>query len=105
MTRELKQRWLEALRSGKFPKGKYYLKDTRGDRPVYCCLGVLCEVIGAPTTAEGEDGSKVISSLYDPIKALLSHKQVTDLTCQNDRTDSFDESVIPYIEHNIVEED
>lgn len=37
---EVKAKWVEALRSGKYKQGRYNLhyKDT------YCCLGVLCEV-------------------------------------------------------------
>ena len=37
----LKQRWIEALRSGDFKQGRRALR-TRDDK--YCCLGVLCEV-------------------------------------------------------------
>lgn len=36
--------WLEALESGKYEQGTLHLKyDNR-----YCCLGVLCEVMGLP---------------------------------------------------------
>lgn len=40
MIKEIKERWVEALRSGKYPQGGgYLLKDGK-----YCCLGVLCEL-------------------------------------------------------------
>lgn len=39
---DVKQRWIEALRSGKYEQGQGRLRD--GDR--YCCLGVLCEIEG-----------------------------------------------------------
>lgn len=40
MKPEIKKRWIEALRSGKYNQGKGYLcKDDS-----YCCLGVLCEL-------------------------------------------------------------
>ena len=42
MNPEIKAKWIEALRSGKYRQTKEYLK--RGDK--YCCLGVLCEVAG-----------------------------------------------------------
>lgn len=42
MKKELKKKWVEALRSGKYSQGKNYLR--KGDS--YCCLGVLCEVAG-----------------------------------------------------------
>jgi len=46
MTAEMKAKWLEALRSGKYQQGKNFLRE--GDR--YCCLGVLCELDGAKWT-------------------------------------------------------
>ena len=43
MNPEIKKKWVEALRSGKFKQGKGALyKSTSG----YCCLGVLCKVMG-----------------------------------------------------------
>jgi hypothetical protein len=40
MKHQIKKRWVEALRSGKYKQGKDYLcRD--GD---FCCLGVLCEL-------------------------------------------------------------
>lgn len=40
MTPELKQRWVDALRSGDYQQGQSYLANNGS----YCCLGVLCEV-------------------------------------------------------------
>lgn len=40
MKPEIKKRWIEALRSGKYNQGRGYLcKDDS-----FCCLGVLCEL-------------------------------------------------------------
>jgi len=41
MNPEIKQLWLEALRSGKYEQGKSLL---RPDDNSYCCLGVLCQI-------------------------------------------------------------
>lgn len=38
---QLKKRWVEALRSGKYKQGRQYLRD-QSDQ--YCCLGVLCDI-------------------------------------------------------------
>jgi len=38
---EIKERWLEALRSGKYKQTTGYLRDDDG----FCCLGVLCDVV------------------------------------------------------------
>lgn len=41
MNPEIKVKWLEALRSGKYKQTKYVLKNNIG----HCCLGVLCDII------------------------------------------------------------
>jgi hypothetical protein len=44
--KELKKRWVEALRSGKYMQGDSVLRfpnDSGND--FYCCLGVLCDLI------------------------------------------------------------
>jgi hypothetical protein len=41
MNPEIKQKWVDALRSGKYKQGIEELKDSEGR---YCCLGVLCVV-------------------------------------------------------------
>lgn len=40
MNKELKEKWIKALRSGKFKQGRSFLN--ANDK--YCCLGVLCEI-------------------------------------------------------------
>lgn len=42
MNAELKAKWVEALRSGKYKQGRDGLRSTSGQ---HCCLGVLCDVI------------------------------------------------------------
>ncbi len=41
MNPEIKQKWIERLRSGKYQQGVGTLKC---DRDKYCCLGILCEM-------------------------------------------------------------
>lgn len=48
MKKELKKKWVEALRSGKFKQTKKFLCTRKEDTQEYCCLGVLCEVMGIP---------------------------------------------------------
>lgn len=48
MNPEVKQRWLDALRSGKYKQGKRYLRAAskqNHDSYAYCCLGVLCDLM------------------------------------------------------------
>ena len=46
MGKTVKQRWLEALRSGKYKQGTSCLRQNEDDEEDYfCCLGVLCDII------------------------------------------------------------
>lgn len=57
MDAELKTKWLAALRSGEFKQGQGKLHDPATE--AYCCLGVLCKIMGAEfRQAEGanDDG-------------------------------------------------
>lgn len=47
----IKTKWLEALRSGKYKQGQKTLQ--QGDR--FCCLGVLCDVMGVEKAKFGDD--------------------------------------------------
>ena len=40
MNTEVKQKWINALRSGKYEQGSEKLRSVTG----YCCLGVLCDI-------------------------------------------------------------
>lgn len=41
MNPKVKQKWMKALRSGKYSQAKNVLKSTKGG---FCCLGVLCDL-------------------------------------------------------------
>lgn len=41
MNKDVKQKWVDALRSGKYEQGRFLLKNNDGQ---YCCLGVLCDL-------------------------------------------------------------
>lgn len=51
MKQEIKDRWTTGLRSNEYEQGRLKFKD--GDK--FCCLGVLCDVMGQPT--EGRFGA------------------------------------------------
>ncbi len=44
MNPEVKQLWLDALRSGEYKQGRHKLKNTYEGSDNYCCLGVLCDL-------------------------------------------------------------
>ena len=90
MNQEIKQKWIEALLSNKYKQGTEALK--KGDR--YCCLGVLCDVLGAKWNEY--DHSQFSSPphnqyLNDGALTLagLSHDQQFELALLNDRGASF----------------
>lgn len=45
MDKELKKKWLEALRSGDYKQGFFTLKRKYEKETQHCCLGVLCELV------------------------------------------------------------
>ncbi len=56
MNKELKQKWIDALRSGDYEQGKGLLCRITPDGAKYCCLGVLCEVENGEDIWELETG-------------------------------------------------
>ena len=75
MNAAIKQRWLKALRSGKYKQAKRRLAihnhETR-EPEGFCCLGVLCEIavedgVITKTLAEGyHQGQRVLHGAYRP---------------------------------------
>lgn len=61
MTKELKEKWIEALRSGAYTQGRMRLKLCSSKGPSYCCLGVLCDLIDPNGWTYGEDISGKVS--------------------------------------------
>lgn len=44
MSSDVRDRWVAALRSGRFVQGRLRLTTVRDDVTRHCCLGVLCEL-------------------------------------------------------------
>lgn len=42
-TQEVKDKWIEALQSGKYAQGTGALRSEDGEK--FCCLGVLCDIL------------------------------------------------------------
>jgi hypothetical protein len=45
MDAETKKLWVEALRSGKYKQGRYYLQSIRDNESLFCVNGVLCDIV------------------------------------------------------------
>lgn len=106
MKPELKQKWVEALRSGKYEQGECALR-TSDDK--FCCLGVLCDVVapngwmdGVDEDAFGHTESKHTAYLPPGISGLtqVGDDDAQTLTQMNDSGKAFPE-IADYIEANL----
>ena len=114
MNKEIKQKWLEALRSGKYRKGTHALKRKfpENTEAEYCCLGVFCEICGLKPVSSREafSGITYFSYQFDneageeefPPDALVTNmigeksmyaQKLQYLSSINDRADTFDEAI------------
>jgi hypothetical protein len=59
MNTEVKQKWIDALRSGKYDQGSEKLRSVTG----YCCLGVLCDLYSKEQGSEWEFRGNVETNL------------------------------------------
>ncbi|MDE1971255.1 MAG: hypothetical protein KGI50_06815 [Patescibacteria group bacterium] len=109
MLTDIQKRWIDALRSGKYKKGKKFLC-SHGH---YCCLGVACVILGL-------EGKESVGSVYfggrnrvfapnavkelglrSPLGLLKEpHKDLVSLGDMNDRGDFTFEQIADYIEAN-----
>lgn len=119
MKADIKEKWLEALRSDKFVQGTGALKyvsgldyermPAEGAQCRHCCLGVLCEVIEAPFVQSLEDaearyyrvdGSTSSLSSELQYEVGMTYPQQSHLINMNDRGETFAE-IADWIERNL----
>ena len=55
MNPEIKHRWVNALRSGKYNQGEHLLQNKSG---AFCCLGVLCDLYSKEKGVKWETPNK-----------------------------------------------
>jgi len=99
-TKELKENWLNALKSGIFKQEPGQLKTSHG----HCCLGVLAEI--HPNLSIDSDGKSCVFygkvEGYEPFEKILTRKTVNKLYQENDNSyrDGVEDfsKVIPLIE-------
>lgn len=60
MKPEIKQRWVNALRSGEYSQGRYQLRNSENH---FCCLGVLCDLYLKEQNKEWVKGEEQFSYL------------------------------------------
>ncbi len=101
MTSELKTKWLEALRSGRYQQGTRWLQQNEK----FCCLGVLCEVSKLPR----RDGYYVwkdesLWNLAVPDELLAGRFQNVLMNLNDTREESF-LVIANWIEVNLIPKD
>jgi hypothetical protein len=107
----LKRRWVRALRSGDYAKGKHALCTVVDGEATYCCLGVLHELVHGTDGWRGPpDGDGHLRPKeHDPEtttnetfygSALVGRKNAEQLATINDGSDTFD-PVVEYIVENL----
>jgi hypothetical protein len=66
MKPEIKQMWVDALRSGKYRQGDSYLRVENS----FCCLGVLCDLHARATGGEWNGGHYFGAWLEPPLEVV-----------------------------------
>lgn len=109
MDKEIKKKWVEALRSGKYRQGHYVLRD---ENDSFCCLGVLVDItypsmwskeaiFNNPRKPGISCYAAINSTFFLPselaIKFNISKDMGDELTSMNDEGYSFDD-IANYIE-------
>jgi len=108
MNKEIKDKWVKALRSGEYKQGRVYLQ--RDNR--FCCLGVLCKVLDVPNIVSDYgnntmtfDFGKEYSSISLPFEFSkyigLSTIEESNLIHMNDRLRKDFSQIADYIEENL----
>lgn len=79
MKRDIKFRWVEALRSGRYQQGRIRLHFREGGKDRFCCLGVLCDLAVQDKVIDEPSFSRHSHAFeYGPDKelALLPHQVI-----------------------------
>lgn len=94
MNKEVKEKWIAALRSGNYKQCKGMLRSSDG----FCCLGVLCDVLYPEDWRFNSwnwfhnDYLRLLPSKVVKGAGLFGHNvEITDLIWENDEGKTFDE--------------
>jgi hypothetical protein len=93
MNPQIKQKWVSALRSGKYQQTQRRLHDENG----FCCLGVLCDLYGKENNVEWDlaNNGHNVYVFQDMVGCLpVSVKEWADLEDCNPRVDDQTDSLI-----------
>lgn len=107
---DIKKKWLKALKSGEYEKGRGCLVEKVGGKTMWCCLGVYADLFISEEWAEYPLRHPDLIEYYfvdrgDSYSATLPPTEVpvgvqSQLMSINDSQSTFD-GVIEYIEENL----
>jgi hypothetical protein len=98
MVPSVKEKWCEALRTGRYRQGNGVLNGSDMHGEFYCCLGVLREVMNKLDYTSSSSGQFLT---YDQLCASgLSQEQQSFLAEMNDNGEKFS-TIADYIETHI----
>jgi hypothetical protein len=104
MDAELKRKWVEALRSGKYRQGQRNLKTPDG---AYCCMGVCLDAVCTGAWDGGmymEDGGRIHGGYLNPDfcgRVGLPRAEVFVLARMNDEEGKTFAQIADHIEANL----
>ena len=103
---DIKQKWVAALRSGKYKQGIGYLRSTSDE---YCCLGVLCDMSNSDTWVKEGDYYKLPSgsdtvpkfgdidaTVYDVLGQMVYDEDYDDYDIMNHLTQMNDNKKLSF---------
>jgi len=108
VNKEIKARWVAALRSGEYKQTKGALQDKTG----YCCLGVLCDLHAIATDNtwdHGQQSGYLLCALALPVEVAnwagveSTDPQINDIALSeyNDRLNSSFDAIADAIEKGL----
>lgn len=104
MKKELRDKWVAALRSGEYIQGQETLRDTLNN--TYCCLGVLCKVSGSPNwDGEHMHGDYAFLQACAQKELGISAEDANRCVLLNDKEGKSFPEIADYIEQNIPVEE
>lgn len=86
MKKDIKDKWIAALRSGKYEQGQNNLRSV-DDK--FCCLGVLCDIIDNSkweTFEKANSAKKQYPYTYNGYSGVLSYEMTKELKFKNTET-------------------
>jgi len=108
MNKEIKDKWVKALRSGEYKQGRLYLQRDN----LFCCLGVLCKVLDVPNGVSDYSNNTMSFNFgkeYSRVSLPFGFREVIGLSAikeanlikMNDKLGKDFSQIADYIEANL----